>query len=209
MEKAAQQKGIIDPKIIIGGIVALVVIFFIATGSFKFSTSVKPNSNQPEQTTPPSQSKPKTYQNEAFGFSLEYPEKWSIKEKPTVSFFVGFFSPQESGSDDYRENLLIKSVDLSTQPNITLQEAADLWETQTAEVEGDNFKVTDKKSSTLAGESAKDIIFDIKDKEIDGQGMVRIILKNSKGYIFQFNALKTSFDKFLPDIETILTSVKF
>lgn len=215
------QRGIIDPKLIIGGIVILVVIFFVATGSFKFSASIKPNtttstssSEQPSsqkeaQATPASQSEPKTYQSEKNGFSLKYPSSWSLKENPSPSFVTGFFSSEESGSDNYRENLLVRVVDISKQPKMTLQEGADLWENDTQKEEGNNFNVTERKSSTVAGESAKDIIFDIKTKDVDGHGMIRITLKNNKAYIFQFNALKTTYDKYLPDIETILSSVKF
>lgn len=222
MQKSAQikpffnQRGIIDPKLIIGGIVILVIIFFIATGSFKFSASVKnPNQSaysdtkeakQPESTP---QSKPKTYQSEKYGFNLEYPSSWTLKENPTASFVTGFFSPEESGSDSYRENLLVRVVDISKQPKMTLQEAADLWENDTEKAEGNNFTVTDRKSATLAGEDAKDIIFDIKTKDVDGHGLIRITLKNNKAYIFQFNALKTTYDKYLSNIEAILASVKF
>lgn len=213
MKKSAQ-KGIIDPKIIIGGIIALVVIFFIATGSFKFSASVKPNPNQPskqqeQQTpTPAPESKPKTYQNETNGISLEYPASWSLKENPAKSYIAGFFSPKEGNSDNYLESLGLKAVDISSQPNITLQEAADLFENQTKQDEK-SFVVSDRKSSTVAGENAKDIIYTFKNKGDNGKGMARITLKNKKAYIFQYNALEKDYDKYLPDIETILTSVKF
>lgn len=213
-----KQEGFVDPKIIIGGVIALVVIFFIATGSFKFSASIK-KPDQPvssntttqegKQAEPAPQTKPKAYQNEKYGFTLEYPSSWSLKENPSASFVTGFFSPEESSSDNYKENLLVRVVDISKQPKMTIQEAADLWENDTEKEEGDNFTVTERKSSTLAGENAKDIFFDIKFKDIDGRGMVRITLKNKKAYIFEYNGLKTTYDKYLSDIETILASVKF
>lgn len=214
MDKQSAQQGVISPPVIVGSIITLVVIFFLATGSFKFSASVKPNSNQPsnkqEQTaTQQTQTKPKTYQSEKYGYALEYPSSWSLKENPSPSFVTGFFSPKESSSDNYQENMLVRVVSVSDQPKITLQEAADLWENQTKEAEKDNFSVTERKSSTMAGEDAKDLFFDIKDKDIIGKGMVRITLRNKKGYIFQYNALKKDYDKYLPDIEATLTSVKF
>lgn len=215
------QHGAISLPLIIGGIIALVVIFFIASGSFKFSASInKPATNgssntspqQTQQNTPATsqpESKPKTYQNEKNGFSLEYPESWSLKENPAAGYVTGFFSPQESNSDNYKENLLVKIIDISTQPKITLQELADLWENQTKKAEGTNFTVTDRTSSTLGGENAKDIVYIGKVDKIDLKGMVRITLKNGKAYIFQYNAEKPSYDKFLPDITKILASVKF
>lgn len=212
------QKGMVDPKIIISGIVILVVIFFLATGSLKFSASIKKNPTQPAEQTNQNQpsatsaeetkAKPKTYQNEKYGLSLEYPANWSLKENPAPSYIAGFYSPKEDASDTYDESLGVKAIDTSSQPNITLQEVADMWENQTKKAES-SFIVTDRKSSTIVGESAKDILYTFKNQGIDGKGMVRIALKNKTTYIFQYNAAEKSYDKFLPDIETILASVKF
>lgn len=208
-----KQKGIIDPKIIIGGIIALVVIFFIATGNFKFSTSVNKNANKPssqenQQPTQVPQSKPKSYQNEKYGITLEYPESWSLKESSSAVYIATFLSPKESSSDNFSEFLGIKVVDTTSKPNITLQEVADLWENQTKSAStSEAFVVADRKSSTLSGEEAKDIEYTAKIDDINAKGMVRIVLKNNKAYIFQYNAEATSYDKYLPDIETILASV--
>lgn len=206
-----KQRGFVDPKIIIGGIVVLVVIFFIATGSFKFSASVNKNNNksQDQTSSPAPQSKPKSYQNEKYEFNLEYPASWSLKENPSPSYVTGFFSPEESRSDSYKENLLVRVVDISTQPKITLQEAADLWENQTKKEEGDDFNITDRKSSKIDEENAKDIEYTAKFEGESIQGFVRVTLKNNKAYIFQYNALEKDYEKYLPDIEAILSSVKF
>lgn len=207
------QRGIVDPKIIIGGVIAAIVIFLIATGSFNFSASVNKNNNQqinqsqPQATSTP-ESKPKTYQSEQYGISLEYPASWSLKETPAQGYIAGFFSPKEGSNDNYIESLGIKVVDISSQPNITLQEAADLWENQTKKAES-TFVVADRKSSTVAGESAKDILYSFKNQGDSGKGMVRVTLKNKKAYIFQYNALEKDYDKYLSIIETILSSVKF
>lgn len=213
MKKSAQQEGFVDPKIIIGGIIVLVAIFFIATGKFNFSASVKPNSNQPsdkqEQTaTPQPQSKPKTYQNEAKGISLDYPASWSLKENPTKDFIAVFSSPKEGNNDSYSEGLGLRVVDTSSKPSVALQEIADLWENQTKQAES-TFVVTDRKDSTIAGETAKEIVYNFKDNQASAKGMTRITLKNKKAYIFQYNAMANAYDKYLSDIEGILTSVKF
>ncbi len=203
------QKGVISLPVIIGGIVVLVVIFLIATGSFKFSASVKPNNNQ-SYTQPASQptsdpvSKPKTYQSEANGISLEYPASWSLKENPTSGYIAVFSSPKEGGNND----LGLKVVDISSKPTVTLQEIADLWENQTKAAEP-SFAVTDRKTTSLAGEDAKEIVYNFKTNQVSGKGMTKITLKNKKAYIFQYNAGEKSYDKFLPDVEAILASVKF
>lgn len=211
MKKSAQ-KGIISPPVIIGGIIALVVIFLIATGSFKFSASVDKNANkssdQDQQTSAPvPQSKPKTYQDEASGITLEYPADWSLRENPTKDYIAVFTSPKEGSSDDYIEAMGIRAVDISSKPSVTLQEIADLWENQT-KAATPSLVVTDRTASTLAGEDAKEITYDFKDEKGNGKGMSRITLKNKKAYIFQYSAAEKDYDRYLPIIETILSSVK-
>lgn len=212
MKKSVQQ-GVISPPLIIGGIIVLVIIFFIATGSFKFSASVNKNTNKPTTQdqpteTPTSQSKLKTYQNEANGISLEYPATWSLKENPKAGYIAGFFSPKEGSNDNYIESLGVKVVNTSSQPNVTLQELVDAWENQTKKAET-TFVVTDRKSSSVAGEKSSDLLYTFKDQDGSGKGMVRISLKNKKVYIFQYNAKESDYDKYLPTIEEILSSVKF
>lgn len=212
MKKSAQL-GVISPPLIIGGIIVLVVIFFIATGSFKFSASVNKNTSKPasqeqQAASPAEEPKPKSYQNEANGISLEYPATWSLKENPKTGYIAGFFSPKEGSNDSYIESLGLKVVATSSQPNVTLQELADAWENQTKKAES-TFVVSERKSSTVAGEDAKDITYTFKEKTDSGKGMIRITLKNKKAYVFQYNAAEKDYDKYLPDIETILASVKF
>lgn len=211
------QKGMIDPKIIIGGVVVLVIIFFLSTGNLKFSASINKNSNQPSSTTtsqeqsssnPEPTAQPKTYQNDKYGLSLEYPANWSLKENPAPSYIAGFFSPKEDASDTYDESVGVKAIDTSSKPDLTLQEVVDTWENQTKKSET-SFVVTDRKSATIAEENAKDIFYTFQDKGIDGKGFVRIALKNNTAYIFTYNAAQKSYDKFLVDAEATLNSVKF
>ncbi len=205
VNKAAQdnQKGIIDPKIIIGGVIALVVVFFLATGSFKGSIS------RNDQTTSPgaAPSEPKSYQSEQYKFSLEYPGEWSYKEAQG-QYVAAFFSPEESSSDSYREFLGVKVISTSSKPDISLQEAADLWEEQTvAESTANNFQVVDRKTVTISGEEAREIIYTVDIKNIPAKGFVKITIANGNIYIFQYFAEADKYDKYLPDVESILSSV--
>lgn len=214
MDKTAQ-KGIIDPKVIIGGIIALIVIFFLATGSFKFSASRtdQPSTSQSEeqQTTqteqPLAPSVPKSYQSEQYGFSLEYPGNWSYKEAQG-QYVAAFFSPLESSSDKYREFLGIKAISTASKPDISLQEAADLWEEQTvAESTANNFKVTDRKSATVSGKEARDIFYTVDIDNIPAKGFVRVTKTGSNIYIFQYFSEADKYEKYIQDIESIISSV--
>lgn len=220
MSKTAQ-KGIVDPKIIIGGIVVLVVIFFLATGNFKFSASRSdqpPSSQTASSQTENSQKEsrneqpqatatPKSYQNDQYKFSLQYPDSWRVKESQG-QYVAAFFSPEESSSDKYLEYLGVKAISTSAKPDITLQEAADLWEEQTKkESTANNFTVVDRKSSTVAGKEAKDLVYTVDIKSIPAKGFVRLVLTDKNIYIFQYYAETDKYEKYLPDIEGIISSV--
>ncbi len=210
MNKTAQaksdvaQKGFVDPKIIIGGIVALAVIFFLATGDFEFSAS---RNDQPSSPQKAEQSVPKSYQSDQYKFSLQYPENWSVKEKQG-QYVAAFFSPEESSSDRYREFLGIKVVSITSKSNITLQEASDLWEEQTKkESTADNFKIIDRKSSTVSTIEARDLVYTVDIEGTSAKGFVRIVLTDSNIYILQYFAETDKYEKYLPDIEKIISSV--
>lgn len=209
MHKFSAQKGIIDPKIIIGGIVALAVIFILATGSFKFSVSPTKESSQTEQTQ---STKPetKTYQNSQYGFSLEYPVDWDVKEGQQ-GYVADFVSPDESAFDKYSEFLGVKVVSLASQPDVTVQQAAEAWEQQTVDATStdSNLKIVDRKSSTVGGNEAKTIVYTLNINNLPIKGSATITLKNNNGYIFQYYAEREKYDKYLPDIEAILSSVSF
>ena len=206
------QSGIVHLAVIVVVVLIIVVVIIsIASGSLKFSASITDNStNTMENTQAESvpESKPKTYQNEKYGIALEYPASWSLKESPAESYIVAFFSPKDSESDTYLENLGVKAIDVSTQPDITLQEVADLWENQTKEAVP-TFSVVERKSSTLSGEATMDLVYTFQESEGAAKGMTKMTLKNNTAYIFQFSALETGYTKYLSDIEAILASVRF
>ena len=207
------QSGIVHLAVIVVVVLIIVVVIIsIASGSLKFSASITDtssnNAQQSGQTPSVPESKPKAYQNEKYGIALEYPASWSLKESPAESYIVAFFSPKDSESDTYLENLGVKAIDVSAQPDITLQEVADLWENQTKEAVP-TFSVVERKSSTLSGEATMDLVYTFQESEGAAKGMTKMTLKNNTAYIFQFSALETGYTKYLSDIEAILASVRF
>lgn len=211
-----KQSGVISPIIIVVVvIIAIIIAISIASGAFKFSGSVSKNDNQPSSgesgvaVEELSVSKNKTYANSASGISLEYPEAWNIKEG-VGGFVASFHSPQEGGNDGYTEYLGFKVIDTSSKPEYTVATIADLWESQTKkETKGDAaFTVTDRKSSTVAGNEAKDIEYTFKFDDLALKGLTRVTLVNGKAYIFQYYAAEGDYNKYLPSVESILSSVK-
>lgn len=209
MHKFSAQKGSASPALIIGGIITLVVIFLLATGNFKFSVSP---AGQSSQTTQTQLAKPgtKSYQNSQYGFSVEYPSDWNVKEGQQ-GYVADFVSPDESAFDKYSEFLGVKVVSLASQPDTTVQQAAEAWEQQTVDATStdSNLKIVDRKSSTVGGNEARTIVYTINIDNLPVKGSATITLKNNNGYIFQYFAEREKYDKYLPDIEAILSSVNF
>lgn len=202
MKKVAQ-KGVIDPKLIIGGVIVIIVVavFFVATGNLKFSGSIgdKQTSTTPSSTT-------KTYENQTYGMKLEYPEGWSIKESPAAGIIVAFGSPKESSNDKFVDNVNISNADLSSKPNVTLTQLADSWLKQTGSAL--SFKLQDRKSTTLAGEAAEQLVYTFNNNGVDVKGIVTITMKNNMAYIVTYTAEQTSYDKFVSAANTIATSLQ-
>ncbi|MDO8570189.1 MAG: PsbP-related protein [Candidatus Daviesbacteria bacterium] len=210
------EAGVISPVIIvIGVVIVIIIVISIASGAFKFSGSVSKNNDQSSVEQPNvavkevSVSKNKTYTNSASGINLEYPEAWNIKEG-VGGFVASFHSPQAGSNDSYTEYLGFKVIDTSSKPEYTVATIADLWESQTKkETKGDAaFTVTDRKSSTVAGNEAKDIEYTFKFDDLALKGLTRVTLVNGKAYIFQYYAAEGDYNKYLPDVESILSSVK-
>lgn len=207
MKKKTVQKGAVNPKLVIGGVIAVVIVVLLATGKFKFSVTRNQGSptSQSEQTQAVV---PKSYRSEQYKFSLEYPGNWDVKEAQG-QYVAAFLSPLESSSDKYREFLGVKVISKAGKPSITLQEATDLWESQTAaESTANNFKVIGRKSSTVSGLEAKDLIYTVDIDGIPAKGFVRIVLTADNIYIFQYFAETGNYEKYLKDIEGIISSVK-
>ncbi|MDP3973756.1 MAG: PsbP-related protein [Candidatus Daviesbacteria bacterium] len=218
MNKSARfDKGVIDPKLIIGAVViGAIVVFFIATGNFKFSASVnnqqastssqsstETSSSQKEE---PSVPKTKTYTNSTYGLSLEYPEGWSMRENPAAGIVVAFGSPKESSDDKFVDNVNVSFTDLSSKGDLTLEQLTDAWlkETESAP----DFNLLDRKSTSTAGEAAEQLVYSYNSKGMDTKGMVVITKKGEMAYIVTYTAEQTSYDNFVDAANTVVTSLR-
>lgn len=217
-----KQKGVVNPVlIVVGGIILIVVVISIASGALKTNFKVSKNDgySAEQQVAPPKDSqKPKSeepqsqlkdYKNKNEGLSLQYPADWSIKENPAAGVIVAFGSPKESSSDTFVDNVNVSISDLSSKPDTTLNEVADLWQKQTEEdLSGGTFKLSEIKPATLADQDAKRMVYTYSLKGQDIKGMVVITLKDKKAYIVTYTAERTSYDKFENAANTIVSSLQ-
>lgn len=215
------QKGAIPPILIGVGAIALLLIILSAAGVLKTSFKVSKNDgySTEQQVAPPKdlqepaskkpQSQLKDYKNKNEGLSLQYPADWSIKENPSAGVIVAFGSPKESSSDTFVDNVNVLISDLSSKPEMTLDEVSNLWQKQTEEdLAAGAFKLSEIKPATLAGQDAKQLVFTYSLQGKDIKGMVVIALKDKKVYIVTYTAEKGSFDKFEDAANTIISSLQ-
>ncbi|MBI4039283.1 hypothetical protein HY388_00455 [Candidatus Daviesbacteria bacterium] len=207
MHQQSAQKGIVaHPVLIAAAIIGLLIIFLYAIGALKFDLTVKKSSQGTSSSATTSQSK--TYQNDQVGISLNFPASWRYQEKPNKDTVVGFLSPL--GKDDqFAENVIVRIVDLSSNPSLTLQEGVDLWIEQTkGSYSTGDFAVVSQAPATVASMPARRVVFLLKDQGIEGKGMATITIQNNTAYIFVYLAETKSFDKFLSDANSIVASLK-
>lgn len=95
MSKSSAQRGVISP-LMIGGIAVIgIIVFLVASGSFKFSGYIKSDSNKPQEnqtevqapkpTPKPTEApkpevklNPEAFTDSKLGFSISYPEGWTV-----------------------------------------------------------------------------------------------------------------------------------
>lgn len=217
---AQLQKGSISPILIGVGIVVLLIIILIASGALKANFSVSKNgSGQPEQQAVPAnesskepqsdKSQLKSYSNKNEGLRLNYPANWSLKENPAATVVVAFGSPKESASDTFVDNVNLSVSDLSSKPNMTLDELTDLWQKQTsASMSSGNYKIVAIKPTQLAGQDAKQLVFTYSLQGKDLKGMAVLSMKDKKAYVITYTAESASYDKFENDANSIVSSLQ-
>lgn len=95
----AKEKGLAKPLVIIGVVIVGLIVFFAATGSFKFEASVGNNKNQqvtPETTETETESATgksdtsvssnvvwETFKSDQYGYTVRIPEGWKVTDNPS------------------------------------------------------------------------------------------------------------------------------
>ncbi|MBI2595119.1 hypothetical protein HYW46_00090 [Candidatus Daviesbacteria bacterium] len=132
-----------SPPLVIGGVIAVIIIILIASGSLKFSGYVKVDDSkkpqgdqtvtQTEKPAPTDTPKPavklnsESYSDTKYGFSISYPEGWKVKEQTNN---VNFFKPSATKGGDQADALVsVVADDLKDNRDMKLATIADLHKT--------------------------------------------------------------------------------
>lgn len=150
---------------------------------------------------------PDRYYDKANGFSIKYPEAWSVCEGHAEDDpMVEGLSPWEDDYDEFAEHMTV-DVELIEAGTSLDSYSEETIEAQMAEIPG--FEVTERGRATLDGEDAVWIVFDF---ESEG-GMVTVLgyslVKGERGYLISGVAQSSKFSSYRNRFEQIAESFRF
>lgn len=206
MNNNSAQKGLAPLILVIIAGVVITGVVIVSKGNF---TSKKPSlDTQTGQTQQKSKQASGDYSSFDNKISIQTPSGWQLKENSNPNTQATFFSPKEGKDDKFIENVNLHVSDLSAKPNATLENIVAAWNQSSKSDYPESFEVVSEEKTTLAGVNAIKIIAKAKDDISSLKSMTIFVLKDGKSYILNYSAEENSFDKYLPDVEKLLTSVK-
>lgn len=151
----------------------------------------------------------KLYRSTPLGFSVEYPDFWqkSADVKKGIAVFV---SPAEGYSDDYTENLSVQEF----VPDVTGEDVLNSYvKGYVANLEATvkNYKLVSETDTTLAGETAYQIVYETQsDDETDQMRLMQIFsLHEGKIYVLTYAAEFSGYSYFMTYVEKMISTFKF
>lgn len=156
-----------------------------------------------------------TYENTGFGFTMQYPSTWSVtqvREDPSApangSIVAIFKAPTESQTDMYQENLIL-NVQGPFQNEMTLEEYTDNSLNAFRNM-SDTVQIFESSPTTLSGLPAHEIVYT--SSSTPGLNLKKMqvftVVNDNMAYIITFSAEDPQFNKYLPDVQKMISSVQ-
>lgn len=147
------------------------------------------------------------YLNLNRGIRLSYPASWEKREQNAAAgFAVGFLSPQEDPSDQFRENLTVVIEPIP--PGTTLEQYVQGCLKGMSQYP---FQFLEHAPSMVSGRQAYRHIYTgplQTPVPLSGKWMQYVTVANSSGYVTTYTAELKKFDKFLPVIQSMIDSLE-
>ncbi len=145
------------------------------------------------------------YNNAEFNLNINYPSDWEVQENfmGTVAIFL---SPQESPTDQFRENLNIVTQDLTQQP-MTLDEYFETSIAQIKQLMTDFQQVSSEKVNFL-NEEAYSIIYTATQGSFKVKIMQYLYIKDNTAYVVTYSAEEENYNQYISIIEQMLNSFR-
>ena len=143
-----------------------------------------------------------TYTNEKYGFSIEYPEGWTVNEDHMAApMVVGFLGPIKDGGQ------IIVAVNIE---ELSTKMTAEEYAKASREIFLDEWKIVRTFNDTINGEPVSGYIMTIKEGEIEVKMMLACLIRDKQAYILGFGATPSTYDDAKEDyFDPMLRSFKF
>lgn len=188
-------------------VIAVLVAVVFATGLVKLNVTVD-RVDKSESTSVPSSKNPTiSYESSKYGFTLKYPESWSVEAGTGSDPVVTFLSQKETANDKFRENLFVTVTDLSSKQDLNTSDVMDMWiKENKAGSYAATFDILSQKPVTVNDISAQQLTYTFTASGYEIKGMMTIAVKNNKAYLLSYSAEAKSFDTFTKEVNALISS---
>ena len=144
------------------------------------------------------------YQNEAAGFSIRYPLRWSLQENQNGASVI-FSSPVENKLDFFQENVNVVVADISQKP-MSLVEYSQLAVNQMKVVFKENIEVIESGPTYLSGKPAHRFVYIGRGPEAELKFLMVWTIDEKVAYQVTYAALASTYDIYIKKIEKMIKS---
>jgi len=144
-----------------------------------------------------------TYNSPYFNFSINYPLSWRVKENDGI---VVFGSPQESGTDDFIENVNVVVEDLSFNP-MTLNDYTTKSLMNFPKLLP-NFELLQQGNTEIDNKESSFIVYSDRRGDLKAKFKAYMLISHDKAYVMTYGAKENEFNEYLPQAERTMQSIK-
>ena len=169
------------------------------------SNEISSTENKLEETISSDAKNEKASQTEFIGdgYKISYPDTWEKQELSDSGFAA---SPPNLEDDDYAENVMVVTQDLSE----TGEDLEGLKENVLEEFDSvEGFEMVSCEEMTLGGKKAYKLIMKCSTGNVEFQSLQVFTVVGNKGYIFGFSGDEKGFDQYKEDAEKMLDTFQF
>ena len=205
----------LSSKLMITGTVSLAAVIIFNVLIFQYAPLYQAMVPQKVSAQPATNNNFLTYNNPTYKIKMQYPADWTVSTNTlqTYSGVVAFYSPLQSLTDILPAELSLSITTYSQ--GVSLDEYT---KTTLAALDQQGIKVSDSNAFTLAGKPGHRILFSPpqpqpqNNNQGDPQVSISIMQAwttiGNKVYLISYSAEESKFQKYLPTVEQMLSSLQ-
>lgn len=143
------------------------------------------------------------YENQNFGFRVDYPQSWSKRNRDDfLARGAVFFSPLESDADQFKEQVSVLVEDLSR--DLSLSEYTKQSLAEIKQLSDPNIGAA--QVVAMGAHEGRQIIYQGEENGNPVQRMQTWSVNGNRAYVITYTALPDSFNDYLPTVEEMIKS---